>query len=380
VCLTALINTKGDSIMANGDVNFTGMVNSASNNVYQAKLDEKVSQVMGNDDKISAKDLKKNSIFSKVYEALDETGKANFDKVLSLDGDANTVNEKEIRTLLTLLDADLTTEDGSKKFRMDNNLGTNKDSSGIYQATNDEINEVYNSVQTKAEREAAEIQKQKEASQEMEEEAKIREEVSQAVKNCDYKNGSDVAKTLNLINRYDKIIDDKEAIETLFKAKIVNTQTFRDFFGSKLYELSNRTTVYIDKSSFVLASGNECEVTIKRPNGTYEKYNAKGEFLSDEEPDEWYLFNDRTTKIYDENGNVDCEIDAYRYVTKQFYRNPDYSIDYYEEYEYDENGNNSRTVVRNADDSINCYYEYEYDEKGKCTKTVKKNADGSVIE
>jgi hypothetical protein len=380
VCLTALINTKGDSIMANGDVKFTGMVNSASNNAYQAKLDEKVSQVMGNDDKISAKDLKKNSIFSKVYEALDETGKANFDKVLSLDGDANTVNEKEIRTLLTLLDADLTTEDGSEKFRMDNNLGTNKDSSGIYQATNDEINEVYNRVQTKAEREAAEIQKQKEASQEMEEEAKIREEVSQAVKNCDYKNGSDVAKTLNLIKRYDKIIDDKEAIETLFKAKIVNTQTFRDFFGSKLYELSNRTTVYIDKSSFVLASGNECEVTIKRPNGTYEKYNAKGEFLSDEEPDEWYLFNDRTTKIYDENGNVDCEIDAYRYVTKQFYRNPDYSIDYYEEYEYDENGNNSRTVVRNADDSINCYYEYEYDEKGKCTKTVKKNADGSVIE
>jgi hypothetical protein len=345
VCLTALINTKGDSIMANGDVNFTGMVNSASNNVYQAKLDEKVSQVMGNDDKISAKDLKKNSIFSKVYEALDETGKANFDKVLSLDGDANTVNEKEIRTLLTLLDADLTTEDGSKKFRMDNNLGTNKDSSGIYQATNDEINEVYNSVQTKAEREAAEIQKQKEASQEMEEEAKIREEVSQAVKNCDYKNGSDVAKTLNLIKRYDKIIDDKEAIETLFKAKIIDTQTFRDF-GSKLYKLSNRTTVYI--------AAPFGDVTIKRPNGTYEKYNAKGEFLSDEEPDEWYLFNDRTTKIYDENGNVDCEIDAYRYVTKQFYRNPDYSIDYYEE--------------------------YEYDEKGKCTKTVKKNADGSVIE
>jgi hypothetical protein len=148
-------------------------------------------------------------------------------------------------------------------------------------------------------------------------------------------------------------------------------------------------------------------VTIKRPNGTYEKYNAKGEFLSDEEPNEWYLFNDGTTKIYDKNGNVLYEKDDfYNRETKRFYRNEDGSIksyeeyeydengnnsrivfrnaddsiDCYEEYEYDENGNNSRTVVRNADDSINYYCEYEYDENGKCTKTIKKNADGSVIE
>jgi hypothetical protein len=267
---------KGDLIMTmyiNGKL--AGMVDSAKNAEYQAKLDEKVSELFGDKTQISVQDLKKNSIFNKVYKSLNKAGKENFDKVLSLDGDAQNISEKELKTLLTLLDADLYNDNGQEIFLMDNNIGTNKKTGGIYKATDKEIQQVYGNIQTRAEKEAAEIQKQKEMEQKS-------EQLIGMVKDYDYKNGSDVAKALNIIRENSEIGSSEglevhdNAIYEFFKEQVVDVDSYRDG-GSRLYYLEDGTKIYHDNSISSMFRGESGAVTITHPDGTEEKYNNKGE-------------------------------------------------------------------------------------------------------
>jgi hypothetical protein len=248
-----IINAKGDSIMANGDANSTriGMGNAAYNGEYQAKLDEKISQVMGNEDKISTKDLKKNSIFSKVYEALDGTGKANFDKIVSLDGDSTTVNKNELRTLLMILDADLTNINGRDVFLVDNEIGTNKETSGIYQATDDEIKAQSNSLKTDDEK---------------------REDVEQQVKKYDCTDGSQLANALNLVYKHRSLFGGKNAVSVVLKEQIAEHDP-----TTNSYSLKDGRTLYYTKSLNHRLLKNENILKIVYPDGTEEKYNNKGE-------------------------------------------------------------------------------------------------------
>lgn len=235
---------------------------------YQANLSKRTQALLGNKTSISADALKKTPIFSEAYKKLDVEGKKKFDAILSLDGDAKNVNEKELKTLLTILDANLSNVDGKEKFLMDGEISTDK-SGGIYQATNQEISTVYKYVQTKAEIQAQEISKQKADS------AKLNQ-LKVMVKDYDITNGSDLAKAINIL-RHASSKDDSSiydsAVQSLFKGQIKNVDTYRDG-GSREYTLNDGTVVYHDNDF----SGDEIGfVTITHPDGTKEKYNPKGE-------------------------------------------------------------------------------------------------------
>ena len=77
-----------------------GMNNAVHDKDYQAKLSEKTTQILGDKTSISVNELKKNSLFNDAYKKLDAEGKKQFDAILNLDGDANQVSEKELKTLI----------------------------------------------------------------------------------------------------------------------------------------------------------------------------------------------------------------------------------------------------------------------------------------
>jgi hypothetical protein len=352
---------------------FSGMYKSVTDAGFQAQLDTQIANLMGDKDKIAVDVLKKNTIFNDFYKNLDESAKARVNNIFSLDGDSETVSEKELRTLLTLFDADLAEDNGHEVFMMDHEFGTNKETSGIYQATDSEIDNIYKNMKTKYERAAEEIKKQQEAEQK----ETLRKDIEKQIKECDIKDGSQLTKVLNLIFQNDEIIDTDEAIKTLFKEQILKINTAG--LGWEIsYKLKSRTTVCYN-ASLVLDDGSFHkigEVTIKRPDGTCEKYNKNGELISINSS----VGNEWISKSYDENGNVVAEYDEYDYLTKKIDRNADGTVNEYYDYEYDANGNMTSVVCHKADDSVDWYEDIEYDEYGHMLKEVGKNADGTVNE
>jgi hypothetical protein len=253
-----------------------------------------------------------------------------FNEITKIDGEQGLSCKKEYEKLGELLNSGQVTEGNDKKFLQE-------------QMDNFDLNNVYKNTEAKYGKAAEEIKKQ----QETEQKETLRKNIEEQIKECDVNNGSQLTKVLNLIKENSDIIDADEAIKTLFKDQLYDVETDRT--GSKLYKLRNRTAIYYDKS--ILKSG---EVTIKRPDGTYEQYNEKGEFLSNDEIDEIRDLDNRRDKLYDENKNVVGELDAY--------------------------GNLLNEINRNPDGSVSSYVEYEYDANGNITNVVKKNPDGSVIE
>ena len=58
--------------------------------------------------------------------------------------------------------------------------------------------------------------------------------------------------------------------------------------------------------------------------------------------------------------------------------NEDGETSAWSEYEYDVNGNNTKTNCYYSNGSIDCWFEYEYDTNGNMTKEIVYNSDGSI--
>ncbi len=253
-----------------------GMGNAVKDADYQKNLSERTTAILGDKTSISLTDLKKTPVFSKIYTQLDKTGQEKLNSILSLGGDDKNVSEKELKTLLTLLDADLQKVDaypynGKEAFLMNGEMEV-KPSSGIYQATDEEIQDVYNNTKTRAEIQADEIKKQKRMSQEL---AKLNDLVSE----YDISNGSDLTKALNTLRQNCKVGNPEgmqlfeSATSALFKGQLKNVETYRDG-GSRNYILKDGTEIYHDYRS---GSSNKGSVTITNTDGSIIQYNREGE-------------------------------------------------------------------------------------------------------
>ena len=87
---------------------------------------------------------------------------------------------------------------------------------------------------------------------------------------------------------------------------------------------------------------------------------------------------DGTVLCYDENGYISEVKDNKGNTLRDISRNADGTVDYYYDYEYDENNNNTRFIRRNADGTVDFYYDYEYDENNNKTRSIERNAVGTV--
>ena len=262
------------SLYVNGSL--VGMENAVKDVDYQKNLNERTTAILGDKTSISFTDLKKTSLFNKIYTQLDKTGQEKLSSILSLGGDDKNVSEKELKTLLTLLDADLQKVDaypynGKEAFLMNGEMEV-KPSSGIYQATDEEIQDVYNNTKTRAEMQADEIKKQKRMSQEL---AKLNDLVSE----YDISNGSDLTKALNTLRQNCNVSNPEgmqlfeSATSALFKGQLKDVRTYRDG-GSRNYILKDGTEIYHDYKS---GSSNKGSVTITNTDGSIIQYNREGE-------------------------------------------------------------------------------------------------------
>ncbi len=249
-----------------------GMWDSITNKEYQQKLNAQVAEILGDKNSISAKNLEKTSLFNEAYNKLDANGKKRFDSLINLDGDSKNVSEKELKTILTLLDADLTTIDNQEEvFLMDNEFSTGK-SSGIYQATEEEIQDVYGNIKTRAEVQAEEVAKLKAAAEKL-------EKVNNEINKMDISTGSGLTKALNYISEKISFGSSEgmqmydSAVNTLFKGQLQDVKKARDG-GSTLYTLKDGTTIFHDNKFLGDENG---FVTITKPDGSVEKYNPQGE-------------------------------------------------------------------------------------------------------
>ncbi len=234
---------------------------------YQEKLTEKTTAILGDKTSITSAELKKTPLFSKAYQKLDAKGKERFNEILNLDGDAKNVSEKELKTLLTILDADLGHDDFENRevFLMDGKVTTSK-TGGIYQATDKEIQNVYKNTKTRAEQKAEEMKKMKEQAQQL-------EDINSKIAEYKPDKGADITKALNTITEEAESDNLEEiAVSKFFKGQIERVDTYRDG-GSKEYTLKDGTVIYHDNA----IGGSEVGfVTITHPDGTKEKYNPEG--------------------------------------------------------------------------------------------------------
>ncbi len=250
-----------------------GMGDAVKDAEYQKKLSEKTQEFLGDRTSISVAELKKSSLFAKAYKKLDAEGKKNFDAILNLDGDSKNVSEKELKTLMTLLDANLDKVplEDREAFFMDGEFSIGKNS-GIYQATAEEIQNVYKNTKTRAEQKAEEMAKLKAKAQKL-------DEIGKLIADYDISKGSDLTKALTTIDanisagNKDGYELYNAAISKLFNGQLVNTNVYRDG-GSREYTLKDGTKIFHDNRIFGEENG---FVTITRPDGSVEKYNPEGE-------------------------------------------------------------------------------------------------------
>jgi hypothetical protein len=136
---------------------------------------------------------------------------------------------------------------------VDNEIGTNKETSGIYQATDKEIKSVYDSLRPKEER---------------------RKEVEQQVKKYDCTDGSQLAKALNLVDHNNGLFD-KNAVRVVLSDQI---SEYRQ--ESNSYKLKDgRTVIFADNTPRNRSHHIVGAVKIEYPDGTVELYDREGEKL-----------------------------------------------------------------------------------------------------
>ena len=261
-----------------------GMGNAVKDADYQKNLNERTISILGDKTSISLADLKKTPVFSKIFTQLDKTGQEKLNRILSLDGDNKNVSEKELKTLLTLLDADLQKVDaypynGDEAFLMNEEIDV-KPSNGIYQATEEEVQNVYQNTKTRAEMQADEIKKQKEMSQQL-------TYLNELVSEYDISNPSDLTKALNTLRQNCSVGNAEgmqiyeSATSALFKGQLQEVQTYRDG-GSRMYILKDGTEIYHDNKA---GGGTKGYVTITNTDGSIIQYNRDGEKIFEDYSD-----------------------------------------------------------------------------------------------
>lgn len=267
------------TIYVNGSI--VGMHDAVKNKEYQQKLDAQVGDILENNEEISLTDLKKNSLFAKAYNNLDSDGKARLEQIANMGGAKEMVSEKELKVMLTALDANLQDfEYGGKivqKFFMDGKPSTGK-TGGLNQATDAELQYVYDNTKTRAE----EIDEEKKKQEVWNNAVKKTSEQAKNIKPYDENgrvNGGEWAKAINII--HDNISwGSKRGLDAwnvafrniLGKGQVINTDTYRDG-GSKEWTLQNGTVVFYNNNP----GSEECDyVTVTHPDGSKEKFKPDG--------------------------------------------------------------------------------------------------------
>lgn len=258
-----------------------GMHDAVRDEEYQQKVDVKAGEILGDKESISLADLKKNSVFAQAYKELNAKGKARIDQIANMEGDAQNVSERELKVILTAMDANLQDwewgKEKTQKFYMDGEASTGE-TGGLNQATDEELQDILQNTKTRAER-IKEAQKKEEAKNE-----KVKATVEEArdikpYDDNDRVNGGEWAKAFQIIHK-NISWGNSEGLETwekafediLGKGQVVDTSTYRDG-GTKEFTLKDGSTVRLDNN----LSGNEIGyVTVKHPDGTSEKFKPDG--------------------------------------------------------------------------------------------------------
>ena len=257
-----------------------GMHDAVRDAEYQKKLDVKVEKILGNNESISLAALKKNSVFAQAYKELDAKGKARVDQIANMEGDVQNVSERELKVILTAIDANLQDwkwgNEKNQKFYMDGKASTGE-TGGLNQATDKELQDVLENTKTRAER-IKEAQKKEEARNE-----KIKATIEQAknIKPYDdngHVNGGEWAKAFQIIyqniscNDYEDLKTWGKAFENILgKGQIADASTYRD--GSKAFTLKDSSIVFLNNDFFSDEFG---YVTVKHPDETTEKFKPDG--------------------------------------------------------------------------------------------------------
>lgn len=278
--------TKGVVMSSDFNSKLFGLGQSILNNDYQKHLDKKVEDILGDKESIGIEALKKKSIFKKVFETFDNN---KLQAIFNLDGDAKNVSEKELKILLTALDANLENVEGKERFVLDGKEGYSKNV-GVNQVTNDELETIYKYTQTRAEKKAEIMRKEKEE----------QERTLQNQKENDY-----VKKTLAKIEKYKLYNSDgkvngasvakffKEALENIKCDNQESDERFEDFLekafqgkprlisrmrdgGSELIEFDN-TRVFVNLVPGSAEYGN-VTVTTYKPRSE-EEYMPDGKLI-----------------------------------------------------------------------------------------------------
>lgn len=272
--------------MNNFNSKLIGLGQSILNKDYQANLDSKIDSILGEKDNISVNELKKSSIFKEAFEKIDNS---KLENIFKLDGNAENISEKELRVLLTLLDSNLENVDGKERFVLDSQEGYEK-SSGIYEATDNEIQTIYNNTKTRAEKKKLELAKKEQAEQagqakiqQLETERDFANNILQNIKQyqlfkTDGKiNGANVAKLFKELkdnikcNNAESIKIFDNAIEKAFAGKVKSINTPR---SGKVLEFDG----YRIEVNYQALSNEYGYVTVS--SGTKEeKYTPNGELV-----------------------------------------------------------------------------------------------------
>lgn len=258
-----------------------GMHDAVRDEDYQKKLDVKTGEILGDKESISLDSLKKNSVFAKAYNELDATGKARIDQIANMEGDAKNVSERELKVILTAMDANLQEFEWGKekqeKFFMDGNPSTGT-TGGLNQATDEELQDILQNTKTRYEK----VMEAKKKQEEMNNLVNNTKEQAKDIKAYDDNgrvNGAEWAKAIKII-KSNISWGSREGLQTweaafeniLGQGQVVHTSTYRDG-GSTEWTLADGTKVYLDNN----CSRNEIGyVTVTHPDGSKEKFKPDG--------------------------------------------------------------------------------------------------------
>lgn len=277
---------KGVIMSSNFNSKLFGLGQSILNSDYQKHLDKKVEDILGDNESISVEALKNKSIFKNAFKTFDNN---KLQAIFNLDGDADNVSEKELKILLTVLDANLENIDGRERFVLDGKEGYSE-SAGVNQATNNELKTIYKYTKTRAEKKAEIMRKEKEekerAIQNQKENDYVEKTLAKIEKyelyNSDGKvNGASVAKffkeALENIKRNNSESDDRfeDFLEKAFQGKTRLIDRMRDG-GSQHIEFDN-TRVFVNLVPGSAEYGNVTVTTFK-PRSE-EKYTPDGKLI-----------------------------------------------------------------------------------------------------
>ena len=253
------------------DFDITSINSALFDKDYQAHITKNAESILGNEESISLSNLKNNSIFKKYYDELDDKGKATVEKIAGMQDDKQNVTEKELKVILTAMDANLE----NNKFHFDGKPSLSS-TGGLNEATDKELQNIYNFTKTRAEKKMEEEKKLAEQRAQK----KALDDAENLVKNPNLfdKDGNlnkeNMVKALSL---FDKIEDDD--LQDKYKTEIFGEhlqdkpQNIRDNVGmSHVYILKDGTRIYEKRG----LDPNGGTYIVTNPDGSQEAYRHEG--------------------------------------------------------------------------------------------------------